>query len=74
MKRKIIDIFIDIILIAVVFAITDFLMLNVINSDNLWLELGIYVVFYGIVFGSKKGIVYLWNHSRNKSHDREKVD
>ena len=65
--RKIIDIAIDIILIAVVFAITDHLMLNVIKSESIWLELGIYIVFYGIVFGGKSGIVYLWKRSKRKN-------
>lgn len=59
MKKKVKDIVVDIILIAIVFAITDYLMLTVFESDNLWLEVGIYIVFYGIFFGSKSGIVYL---------------
>lgn len=72
MKRKIINIVIDIILIAAVFAITDHLMLNVIKSDSLWIELGIYIVFYGIVFGAKRGIIYLWKRSKkmNKCEER----
>ena len=64
MKRKIIGIVVDIILIAVVFAITDHLMLNVIKSESIWIELSIYIVFYGIVFGAKSGIIYLWKRSK----------
>ena len=62
--RKIIDIVIDVVLIAVVFAITDHLMLNIINSDSIWFELGIYLLFYAIVFGTKRGIKYLWKRSK----------
>ena len=70
--KKTVGIVIDIILIAVVFAITDHLMLNVIKSDSLWIELGIYIVFYGIVFGAKRGIIYLWKRSKkmNKCEER----
>lgn len=60
MKRKISNIIIDILLITVVFAATDGVMLHMLHSENLWLELGIYIVLYGIVFGAKSGIVYLW--------------
>ena len=65
MKRKIINIIVDIILIGMIFAITDFLMLKVIKSDKLWLDLLIYIVFYGVVFGTKKGIIYLWQRKKN---------
>ena len=67
MKRKIINIIVDIILIGMIFAITDFLMLKVIKSDKLWLDLLIYIVFYGVVFGTKKGIIYLWQRKKNKN-------
>lgn len=60
MKKKIIGIVVDIILIAGVFAVTDIVMTKVFCSEKTWLELGIYVVLYGIVFGTKGGIVYLW--------------
>lgn len=60
MKRKISNIIIDILLITVVFAVTDGVMIHVLHSENLWLELGIYIVLYGIIFGTKSGIVYLW--------------
>ena len=58
--KKIIDFAVDIILIAGVFAITDLFMLKLFQSESIWLELGIYIVFYGIVFGAKSGIMYLW--------------
>lgn len=60
MKKKIIHIIVDVLLIAVVFAVTDVILLKVFHSENLWLELGIYIVCYGIVFGTKRGILYLW--------------
>lgn len=67
MKRKIINTLIDIALIAVVFAVTDFLMMQVLHAENLWLELGVYIVLYGIVFGAKTSVVHLW-----KKHKQEK--
>ncbi len=67
MRKKILNIVIDILLIALVFGVTDIMMIKVFNSENLWLELGIYIVFYGIVFGGKSGIVYLWKRFVNKS-------
>lgn len=64
MKKKLINTVIDILLIAVVFAVTDVVMYSVLRSENLWLELGVYVVFYGIVFGAKSAIVYLWKRRK----------
>lgn len=64
MKKKLLNTTIDILLIAVVFAATDVMMHSVFHSENLWLELGVYVVFYGIVFGAKSGIVYLWKNRK----------
>ena len=65
--KQLIDIAVDIILIAIVFAITDHLMLNVLKSENLWLEIGIYIVFYGSVFGTKSGILYLWKRAKKRN-------
>lgn len=66
MKRKICDIIIDILLITVVFAVTDRLMLHVLHIENLWLELGIYIVLYGIVFGAKNAIIYFWKKQKQE--------
>ena len=63
--RKIIGIAIDIILITIVFSATDHLMLKVIKSDSIWLELGIYLLFYAVVFGAKSRIKYIWKRSKN---------
>jgi len=52
-----------------VFAVTDILMLKVFHSENVWLELGTYIVFYAIAFGGKKGICVLWD--RFKSTKKE---
>ena len=60
MKKKIINVVIDILLIAVVFSFTEIVLLDVFHSESMWLELGIYIVMYGMVFGAKRGIVYLW--------------
>ena len=64
--RKIIDIAIDIILITVVFSATDHLMLKVIKSESIWIELGIYLLFYAVAFGAKSCIKYLWKRSKDK--------
>lgn len=61
MKKKIIGIIVDILLITMVFSVTDTVLRKVFHSESLWLELGIYLVLYAIVFGCKRGIVILWN-------------
>lgn len=66
MTKKIIGIIVDIILIAAVFALTDYVMLDVIGSENLWLELGIYIVFYAAVFGIKSGVLYLYHRMKDR--------
>ena len=62
MKKKILNIVIDILLFYIIFGVTDIIMIKVFNSKNFWLELGIYIIFYGIVFGGKNEIVYLWKN------------
>ena len=71
MKKKIVNTAIDILLFAFVFAVTDRMMLKVFESENLWLELGIYIILYAIVFGAKSGIVYLWKHNVKKNDKEE---
>ena len=66
MAKKTINVIIDIVLIAVVFAVTDLLMAKVFNSDNLFIELLIYIVFYAIAFGGKWLVCYLWRKSKAK--------
>ena len=61
MKKKIIDIIVDVLLIMIVFSVIDLVSLKLFHSQNFWLEFGIYISFYAIVFGSKKGIVILRN-------------
>ena len=60
MKKKIMDIVVDIVLITGVFMATDGVVTHLLRSENIWLELGVYAVFYAIVFGAKAGIAYLW--------------
>lgn len=66
MKKKIINFIVDVLLIGAAFSLTDIVLLKVFHSENLWLELGIYVVFYGVVFGAKRGIMLLWK--KRKCH------
>ena len=69
-KRKIVNTIIDIILVAVALAVADQLTLKVIKSQSFWLEMGIYLVLYIIIFGVKKAIVCLWN--RRKGNEKNK--
>lgn len=75
MKKKIIDIIVDILLIMVVFAITDALVLNVFHPEKMWQELLLYIanyaVFYGIVFGSKHGLTVLWKRAASEKKESE---
>lgn len=66
MKRKIFNIITDIVLIAAAFALTDYVMLCVIGSENIWLELGVYIVFYAAVFGIKSGVLYLYHRMKDR--------
>ena len=68
-KKKIISFIIDILLIGTVFSVTDIVLREVFNSENLWLELGIYLVLYAIAFGTKRGIIILWNKFVSKKKE-----
>lgn len=69
MKNKIIDIIVDILSMTIIFLVTDIVSLKVFHSESIWLELGIYIVLYAVVFGSKKGIVILWNRVAPKKKE-----
>ena len=69
MKKKIIGIIVDSLLITVALSVTDFVLLKLFHSENFWLKLGIYIVFYAIVFGSKRGFVILWNRLATKKEE-----
>lgn len=70
MKKKIIDIVVDILLFTVIFSATDLVIQTFFHSDSVWLELGIYLVLYAIVFGVKGGILSLWRKRHNGQKDR----
>ena len=72
MKKKIIGIIVDILLIMVVFSATDYVSLNVFHLDSFWIEAGIYIVFYVIAFGSKNGIESLWNRLTSQKQGNSK--
>ena len=61
MKKKNIGNLVDIILFGIVFRVTDAVLLKVFHSESFWLELGIFLVLYTIAFGTKRGIIILWN-------------
>ena len=71
MRNKIGNIVVEILLITAVFSATDTVLLNIFHSENIWLELAIYLVFYAIAFSSKKGIEVLWRRLKAK---KEKND
>lgn len=60
MKGKIIGIAVDVLLIALVFFLTDTVVIKWLRTENIWIELGIYLGFYATVYGIKAGIVFLW--------------
>ena len=53
--------------ITFVFYITNVITIDILKSENLWLNLGIYVLIYIIVFGIKKGLFIIWNNYVNKN-------
>ena len=69
MKKKIIDTIVNVLLIVGVFRATDTALVNVFQSENIWLKIGLYIMFYAVVFGMKRGVVILWNrlHPRKDS-------
>lgn len=71
MKKKIGNIVVEILLIMVVFSATDVVLQHVFHSENLWLELAIYLVFYAIAFGGKKGIEVLWHRLTAKKEKKD---
>ena len=68
-KKKIFNFIVDVLLIGIVFSITDAVLLKVFHSENFWLELGIYLVLYTIAFGTKRGIIILWNKFVSKKKE-----
>ena len=70
MKNKILNFIIDIILITIVFGITDVMMIKVFHSEKIWLELCIYIVLYGMFFGSKYMITkYFANKKKGEENE-----
>lgn len=59
MKRKVLSILIDIVLITLVLALVDILVLKVFRSESIWLYIGLYIAAYVVVFGAKRSIVVL---------------
>jgi len=74
MKRKVINTIIDIALMVGVFAIVDLLALNVFHKENIWLDIGLYIAVYIVVFGAKSGIVAIWKRRKpNPSADKDEL-
>lgn len=72
MRRKVINIIIDIVLITGVFALVDLLSLKVFHSESIWLDIGLYIVLYILVLGTKRGIITLWKRKKiNASADKD---
>ena len=68
-KKKIFNFIVDVLLIVIVFSIKDAVSLKVFHSEIFWLELGIYLVLYTIAFGTKRGIIILWNKFVSKKKE-----
>ena len=64
MKRKILSIITDIVLITLVLALADTLALKVLRSESIWLYIGLYIAAYAAVFGAKRGIITLWKRRK----------
>ena len=69
MKKKIIGNLVDIILFGIVFRVTDAVLLKEFHSESFWLELGIFLVLCTIAFGTKRGIIILWNKFVSKKKE-----
>ena len=69
MKKKITNLAVDLLLITLAFWATDMTVMHVTHSESMWAELGVYVVFYAIVFGAKRGIIYLWKKDDSVNSD-----
>ena len=69
MKKKIIGNLVDIILFGIVLRVTDAVLLKVFHSESFWLELGIFLVLCTIAFGTKRGIIILWNKFVSKKKE-----
>ncbi len=65
--KKIFRIIIDLVLITGVFASVDMLSLNVFHRESIWLDIGLYIVLYIAVFGTKRGIIFLWNRKKRNA-------
>ena len=61
MRNKIIDFIVDVLLFVGVFSATDAALVNVFQSESIWLRIGLYMIFFAVVFGVKLGVVILWN-------------
>lgn len=64
MKKKILDIVVDLLLITVTFMLTDWAMLHVLHSEKFILEMFVYVVFYALLFGAKHLVLSAWEKHR----------
>lgn len=73
LKRKVINIIIDLVLITGIFALVDILSIKVFRSESIWLHIGLYIMLYIAVFGVKSGIVVLLKRKKiNVPVDKDK--
>ena len=66
MKRKILNVIIDLALIMGILFIGDILTLKVFHCEKIWLDIILYIVFYIVIFGIKHGIVILWKRKKSR--------
>ena len=73
LKRKVINIIIDLVLVTGIFALVDILSIKVFRSESIWLHIGLYIMLYIAVFGVKSGIVVLLKRKKiNVPVDKDK--
>ena len=69
-KKKIANLAVDLLLIMLVFMLTDWVMLRVLHSEKLLPEVLVYLVLYGVVFGAKRLLMVLWNKRKQNETNK----
>ena len=71
MRKKIIGVVIDILLLTGIFALVDILSVKVFHSESIWPDVCLYIALYVFVFGIKRAIVFLFNRKKATSSEGE---
>lgn len=71
MKQKMGRIVTDIVFIAIVFALTDRIMIDVLKTDRIWPEVLVYLAIYAALSGVRWLIQRVWRRLTNRTDDIE---